>query len=136
MQSSSIHELNLFKLQITHKYTMSKINTQKYILRKTIEGYLSSFDNIIFDNTILNKAFSYLIELPICNLAKCKIKFTGHWLRYSTTPNVLTLFTQSSQAKNLAFLFLLQPLSGRCLCSNTDHRQVFTPIFQKLHLIT
>ena len=50
-------------------------------------------------------AFSHLIELPICNSAECKIKFTGHWLRYSTTPNVPTLFTQSSQAKNLAFIF-------------------------------
>ena len=26
-------------------------------------------------------------------------KFTGHWLRYSTTPNMLTLFTQSSHTK-------------------------------------
>ena len=32
-------------------------------------------------------------------LGRCKIKFTGHWLRYSTTLNVPTLFTQSSQAK-------------------------------------
>ena len=30
-----------------------------------------------------------------------KQKFTGHWLRYNTTPNVLTLSTQSSQAKKL-----------------------------------
>ena len=29
-----------------------------------------------------------------------------HCLRYGTTPNVPTLFTQSSQAKNLAFIFI------------------------------
>ena len=75
------------------------------LLRKTIEGYLNSFDNITFGKIFLNKVFSYQIELPICNLAQCKIKFTGHWLRYSTTPNEQTLFTQSSQAKNLALLF-------------------------------
>ena len=36
----------------------------------------------------------------------------GHWLRYSATPNVPTLFTQSSQAKKLGFIFLHQPLPG------------------------
>ena len=41
------------------------------------------------------KVFLYLIELPICNSAKCKMKFTGHWLRYSTTPDVTTFFTES-----------------------------------------
>ena len=54
----------------------------------------------------------------------------GYWLRYSTTPNVPTLFTQSSQAKYLALMFFLQPLPGHYLCSNSDHRQVFTPIYQ------
>ena len=29
----------------------------------------------------------------------------GHWLQYSTTPNVPTLLTQKSQAKNLALIF-------------------------------
>ena len=33
---------------------------------------------------------------------KMQIEIHGHWLRYSTTPNVPTLSTQSSQAKNLA----------------------------------
>ena len=36
---------------------------------------------------------------------KMQNKFTGHWLQYSTTPNVSTLFTKSSQAKHLAFVF-------------------------------
>ena len=43
-----------------------------------------------------------MIELLLCNSPKCKLKFMGHWLRYSTTPNVPTRSTQSSQAKNLA----------------------------------
>ena len=56
------------------------------------------------------KAFSYLIELPICNLAECKIQLTSHWLRFSTTPNVPTLFTQSSQAKkNSVYIFCCNP---------------------------
>ena len=45
------------------------------------------------------------MELPLCNAVKCKMKFTGHWFRYSTTPNVPTLSTQSSQAINLALIF-------------------------------
>ena len=59
----------------------------------------------IWKKMFLNKWFSYLIELPICNSEYCKTKFTGHWSRYSTTPNVPTLFTQSSQAKKIALLF-------------------------------
>ena len=81
-----------------------------------------------------NNLFLSLIELSLCNSPKCKLKFTGHWLRYSTTPNVPTLFTQSSQAKNLA-LSILKPLPGHCLCSNSDHRQKLTPIYQSFPLI-
>ena len=76
-----------------------------------------------------------LIELSLCNSPKCKVKFTGHWLRYRTTPNVLNLSTQSSQANNLALSILLQLLPGHCLCSNSDHRQKLTPIYQSLPLI-
>ena len=32
--------------------------------------------------------------------------------------------------------FLLQPLPGHCLCSNSDHRQKLTPIYLSLPLIT
>ena len=35
------------------------------------------------------------------------IYFKGHWLRYSTTPSVTTLFSEKSQAMNFAFIFLL-----------------------------
>ena len=30
---------------------------------------------------------------------------------------------------------MLQPLPGHCLCSNSDHRQKLTPIYQSLPLI-
>ena len=60
--------------------------------------------------------------------SKMQNKFTGHCLQYSTTQNVETLFTQSSQAKNFEFYFLLQHLPGHFLIYNSDHRQVFTPI--------
>ena len=41
---------------------------------KQLKDILNSFDNIIIDKIILSKVFSYLIELPICNLVKYKIK--------------------------------------------------------------
>ena len=31
--------------------------------------------------------------------------------------------------------FLLKPLPGHCLCSNSDHRQKLTPIYQSFPLI-
>ena len=57
------------------------------------------------------------------------MKFTGHLLRHSTTPNVPTLYTQSSQAINLALIVFAATLSGHRLCPNTDHRRTFTPIY-------
>ena len=50
--------------------------------------------------------------IAIDNLAKCKMKFTGHWLPYSTTRNVTTLFTESSQAINFAFKFFATNLTS------------------------
>ena len=62
-----------------------------------------------------NKLFLSLIELSLCNSPKCKLKFTGHWLRYSTTPNVPTLSTQSSQAKNLALSIFVETFTRSLL---------------------
>ena len=74
--------------------------------------------------------------------AKCKTLVTiqyqqsaKHWLLYSITPNVTTPFTERSHAVKFALYFLLQNLPGRCLFSNSNHRKVFTPIYQSLHLI-
>ena len=36
-----------------------------HILRKTIEGYLNSFDNIIIDKIIFKQSIFVLIELPL-----------------------------------------------------------------------
>ena len=62
-----------------------------------------------------NKVSLYLIELSLCNSPNCKMKFTGHWVLYSTTPNVLTLSTQSSQARNLAPEIFAATLTGSLL---------------------
>ena len=53
---------------------------------------------------IFKQSNLYLIEVPLCNSAKCKMKFAGHWLRYSIKANVSTLSTQSLQALNLALI--------------------------------
>ena len=60
------------------------------------------------------------------------MKFTGHWLRYSTTADVPTLSVQSSQAINLALISIAETFNWSLLCSNSDHRQVFTPIYHSL----
>ena len=59
-----------------------------------------------------------IIELPMCNSAKCKKKFTGH---YGTVSHRMCQHSlpKSSQANKLAFIYmLLQPLPVHCLCSN------------------
>ena len=71
------------------------------------------------------------IEIPICNSAKCKMKFIGHWLQYSTKPNVTTLTNNY-----FAFIFFAETWPGHCLCSDSYHKLVFTPLLQSLHLIT
>ena len=53
-----------------------------------------------------------------------QIEIQGHWLRYSTTPNVPTLSAQSSQAKNLALSIFA-----------ATHRQKLTPSYQSLPII-
>ena len=45
------------------------------------------------------------------------------------------LYPKFTSKKNWRSQFLLQPLPGHCLCSNSDHRQKLTPIYQSLPLI-
>ena len=68
------------------------------------------------------------------NSAKCKMKFMGHWLRNSTTQNVTTLFTESSQAMHFAFMFVAANLNWLLLSFNSDSRKVFTSIYKSLYL--
>ena len=77
---------------------LTSIYTQKNNWRILKFIWLYTILEIYFSN----KLFLSLVELSLCNSQKCKLKFTGHWLWYSTTPNVPTLTTQSSQAKILA----------------------------------
>ena len=71
-------------------------------------------------NNFQNKEFLYLIEIPISNSAKYKMKCTVCWFRYSTTPNVTTLYTESSQAINFAFIFWLQTWPDHILNPTTQ----------------
>ena len=64
-----------------------------YTLRKTIEGYIDSFDFITFEKIISNQ--SIFVSDKTTNM-----QFTDHWLRYSTMPNETTLFTEKPQAIN------------------------------------
>ena len=78
-------------------------------------------------------------ELPICNSERCKVKFSGHWLRYSTCTR--PLYRKFTSNKKIAFIylfifFLLQTYPYHCLFSYSDHRTILSPIFQLLHLIT
>ena len=64
------------------------------------------------------------------------MKFTGHWLRYSSTQNVVTLFIKSLQATKFAFILFAANLTSSLLIFYSDHRKVFMPIYQSLHLAT
>ena len=69
------------------------------MFRKTIEGYYK-FYYITFEK-ISSKQSMFVLD----RTTNLQVKFTGHWLRYSTctTPNVSTLFIESSQAIKIAF---------------------------------
>ena len=79
--------------------------------QKNNEGYLNSFDFITFEKIISKQSIFVFDRKPICNSAKCKMKFTGHWLQYTTTSNVTTLFTESSQAIKFALKVLAANLT-------------------------
>ena len=86
---------------------------------------------------------------PNCLTLRCKLvgKYTqkNYWmilnscdcitLRYSTKPNVPTFFTLSSQAKNLAFIFLLQPLPGHCPYVLIPTSDKFSQLYTHLSVI-
>ena len=74
-----------------------------YSQKQLIEGYQNSFVFITFGNIIFKQSiFVNDRTITVCNSPKYKLNFKGHWLGYSTTPNVPSLSTQSSQAKNVA----------------------------------
>ena len=57
------------------------------------------------EHNFQTKFFS-LIRLPLCNSANGKLKFTDHWLRYSSTSNVTTL-----TSNKIAFIFFAANLT-------------------------
>ena len=109
----------------------------EYTLRKIIEGYLISFDFITFAKVISKESiFVFDRLLPICDSVNSKMKFTGHWLQYSTMPNVATLIIKSLQAIKFVFILFAANLTLSLLIFNSDHGKVFMPIYQSLHLVT
>ena len=69
------------------------------LLRKTIEGYQNYFDYITVEKIIsIQGIFVSDRTTNKLQFSRMQNKTYGHWLRYSTIPNVPTLFTQSSQA--------------------------------------
>ena len=69
---------------------------------KQLKDIKNSFDLITFGNIIFKQIIFVIDRIITMQFTKMQLKFTGHWLRYSTTPNVPTLSTQNSQAKHLA----------------------------------
>ena len=99
-----------------------------------IEGFKGVIEKIIFkqsnfvtDRTTTMQFRKMQFEIfgslvPIQYHSKCT---------YHLNPNFISLIFVFFLC---FFFFLLQPLPGHCLCSNSDHRQVFTPIYQALSL--
>ena len=121
-----MHNSNFFKWYIYCIYTQ-KNNWRTFLL--TLYYLRNLFSNIVI---------LYLIELPLCNLEKNKNENYGSLVTIQYHSNVPALFTQRSQANNLAlinFAAIFTNVSGHCLCSNSDHREVLTLIDQSLSLI-
>ena len=96
-----------------------------YILRKTIEGYLNSFDNIIFDKIFFKQSIFVSDRTTNMQSSKMQNKIYGPVPHQMYQPSLAKVHKQEIKR----FYFSLQPLPGHCLCSNFDHRQLFTPIF-------
>ena len=51
------------------------------------------------------KFFYRTTNLQFSKMQNANMIFMGHWLLYTTIPNVTTLFTRSSQAIKLVFIY-------------------------------
>ena len=96
--------INKIWIEEVFAITKSKVDENYYIYTQKNNWRILKFFWLysIWEYYFQTNYFRTLIDLSLYNSPKCKLKFTGHWLRYSTTPNVPTLSTQSSQVKNLA----------------------------------
>ena len=92
--------------------TMALNATMKYTVYEIYPGKQLSMRDIKILSILLHlrkfptKVYLYLIALSMCNSVECKIQFTVHWLRYSTTPNATILFTNKLQAINITYIFV------------------------------
>ena len=79
------------------------------LVYKTNERYQNAFNYITFQKIISKQSIFVSDRNTNMQFRKNekKKKIKGHWLPYSTTPNVTTLLTESSQAIHFACIILL-----------------------------
>ena len=111
-------------------------NLPDILLRKTIEGYWNSFDFITIEKIIFKHSSFISDRTTTMQFTKMQNEIYGSLVTIQyhakcTDP----LYPKFTCNKFCAYVFLLQPLPGNCLCSNSDHRRVFTPIYKALTLI-
>ena len=98
--------------------------------QKTIEGYLNSFDNMIFDKIIFKQSIFVSDRTNNIQFSKMQNEIYGPLITIQYHTRCTNPLYPKFTSKNFSvFYYLLQRLPGHCLCSNSDHRQVFTPIF-------
>ena len=107
-----------------------QLYSEKQLRDIRILFYFITFGNIIFKQNI------FVIDRIITmQFTKMQIKIHGSLvtIQYYTkcTDPLYPKFT----SKKISTQFLMQPLPGHWLCSNSDHRQKITSIYQTLPLI-
>ena len=100
------------------------------ILRKTTEGYLNSFDNIIFDKIFFKQSI-FISDRSTLNMqfSKMQNKIYGSLITIQCNTKCTNPHYPKFTSKKISVLFSPQQLTGHCLCSNSNHRKVFTLIF-------
>ena len=97
--------MKLFTVAYSKPLTTATGEATVLYSEKQLKDIKNSFDYITVEKILSRQGIFVSDRTTNMHSAECKIKFTGHWLRCSTTPNVPTLFIQSSQAKKLVFIF-------------------------------
>ena len=98
--------------------------------QKTFEGYLNSFDNIIFDKIIFKQSIFVSDRTNNIQFSKMQNEIYRPMITIQYHTRCTNPLYPKFTSKNFSvFYSLLQRLPGYYLCSYSDHRQVFTPIF-------
>ena len=100
----------------------------QHILRKTIEGSLNLF--------LLYNIWEYDFQTNYFVIDRSiTMQFTKMQIEIHGSLVTIQYYTKFTSKKFSALYFLLKPLPGHCLCSNSDHRRKLTPIYQSFPLI-